>query len=538
MNPIPNSRTGCPDAPLHAPSAKQPTGCFLRRTAVALLLLAGFPTSLPAVDFTAVTDKARALAASPYQTPPAIPKFLRELEYAQYQDIRFDPGKSLWHEAGGTFQVMLIPPGLFYTHAVQINIVDSEGSRPLPFRREVFSFNDQNLAKRIPSDLGYAGFKLTYPLQDSKDRNQFLVFAGASYFRSVGRDNGFGLSARGLALDTGLPTGEEFPSFVEFWLLRPSPEAREMQVYALLDGPSASGAYAFTIIPGATTTVAVKAVLFPRKQLKLPGFAPLTSMFFYGENTGRPTGEWRRQVHDSDGLLIHNGASGEWLWRPLLNPRQLEMDSFVTENVRGFGLLQRDNDFRDYLDSEARYHARPSAWVEPVGDWGRGKVVLVQLPTPDETNDNIVAFWTPDQPVTPQSPIGLEYVLRFGGHQVAGEQMGRAINTLVGDGSRVGGGTASGAYRLIVDFIGGPLDGLSEKTRITAAVTALENGEILDHFVEYVPACKCWRLSVLARPSADRPLALRAFLQKGDVTLTETWNYRLPYDNDIHPEGD
>lgn len=421
---------------------------------------------------------------------------------------------------------------------MKINVVDREGSRPLPFRREAFSFGDPGLAKRIPPDLGYAGFKLTYPLLNKEDRNQFLVFAGASYFRGVGRDNAFGLSARGLALDTGLPSGEEFPSFVEFWLLRPSPDAREMQVYALLDGPSASGAYAFTIIPGAVTTVNVKAVLFPRKALQLPGLAPLTSMFFYGENSGRPRGEWRRQVHDSDGLLIHNGASGEWLWRPLLNPRQLEMDYFVTDNVRGFGLLQRDDDFRDYLDSEARYHARPSAWVEPVGDWGRGKVVLVQLPTPDETNDNIVAFWTPDQPPAPQSPLSIEYVLRFGGHQVAGEQMGRVVNSLVGDGGRVGGGTASGAYRLVVDFAGGPLDGLPGRTKVTAAVTALDDGEILDHFVEFVPAGKYWRLSLLARPAADRPLALRAFLQKGGETLTETWTYRLPVDNDVRPEGE
>lgn len=509
-----------------------------RWTALALLILAGCPNPLAAFEFATVIDRAKSLAASPYQAPPAIPKFMRELDYSQYQDIRFDPEKSLWREAGANFQVMLIPPGLFYGHAVQINIVDAEGSKSLPFRRDAFTLSDPNLAKRIPPDLGHAGFKLTYPLKEQGDRNQFLVFAGASYFRAVGRDNGFGLSARGMALDTGLPSGEEFPSFVEFWLLRPSPDAREIQVYALLDGPSATGAYAFTIIPGITTTVAVKARLFARKPLTLPGLAPLTSMFFYGENTGRPVGEWRRQVHDSDGLLIHDGATGEWLWRPLLNPMMLQMDYFTTDNVRGFGLLQRDTDFRDYLDSEAKYQSRPSAWVEPIGNWGKGRVVLVQLPTPDETNDNIVAFWTPDRPVNPESPLDLEYVLKFGGHQIAGEQMGRVVNTLVGDGSRIGGGDADGAYRLIVDFAGGRLDGLPSRSRISATVTALDSGEILDHYVEYIPAHRCWRLSLLARPAADRPLALRAFLQSGTETLTETWTYRLPGDNDIHPEGD
>lgn len=491
-----------------------------------------------AFEFETVIDKARSLASGPYQAPAASPRFMRELSYSQYQDIRFDPEKSLWRESGSRFQVMLIPPGLFYGHAVTINIVDAQGSHPLPFKRESFTFNDPNLAKRVPPDLGYAGFKLTYPLHEQDQPNQFLVFAGASYFRGVGRDNAFGISARGVALDTGLATGEEFPSFIEFWLVRPSPEAKEMLLYALLDGKSMSGAYAFTISPGPVTTVAVKAVVFARAPLELPGLAPLTSMFFYGENTGRPTGEWRRQVHDSDGLLIENGATGEWLWRPLLNPKNLQMDFFATENVRGFGLIQRDGDFRDYLDAEAQYHARPSAWVEPRGDWGKGRVVLVQLPSPNETNDNIVAFWTPEGQIAPEKPLSLEYTLKFGGPEIAGEPMGRAIDTLVGDGNRTGGGSAEGAYRLIVDFAGGPLDKLSPRAKILATVTALENGEVLDRYVEYIVAKRCWRLSILARPHENTPLVLRAFLSKDLETLTETWTYRLAADNDIHIQGD
>ena len=538
MSPLPNYLARRPGDRISFRSRPVLPIILIRWTALLLLLMAGFPHSLAAYEFATVINRAETLAASPFQAPPAVPKFMRELDYSQYQDIRFDPEKSLWRETGANFQVMLIPPGLFYGHAVRINIVDAEGSRPLPFRRDVFSFSDPNLAKRIPPDLGHAGFKLTFPLRGQGERNQFLVFAGASYFRGVGRDNSFGLSARGIALDTGLPSGEEFPSFVEFWLLRPSPEARQMQVYALLDGPSATGAYAFTITPGTATTIAVKARLFARKPLRLPGLAPLTSMFFYGENTGRPAGEWRRQVHDSDGLLIHDGVTGEWLWRPLLNPKTLQMDSFTTGNVRGFGLLQRDTDFRDYLDGEAQYQSRPSAWVEPVGDWGKGRVVLVQLPTPDETNDNIVAFWTPDRPFSPDAPLDLEYVLHFGSHQITGERMGRVVNTLAGDGSRIGGGTVEGTYRLVVDFTGGRLDGLSSRARVTATVTALDDGEILDHYVEYVPAHRCWRLSMLARPASDKPLSLRAFLQSGADTLTETWTYRLPADNDIRPEGD
>lgn len=501
-------------------------------------LLAANPGPASAFDFATVIDKARLLATQAYQAPQAAPKFMRDLTYSQYQDIRFDPEKSLWRESASRFQLMLIPPGLFYDHAVTINIVDKQGVHLLPFKPNLFLFNDANLAKRIPPDLGYAGFKLTYPLQGEDQRNQFLVFAGASYFRSVGRDNAFGLSARGLALDTGLASGEEFPSFTEYWLLRPSPESKEMRIFALLDGKSVTGAYAFTIVPGDITTMAVQARLFPRVPLKLPGIAPLTSMFFYGENTGRPIGEWRRQVHDSDGALIHNGATGEWLWRPLLNPKSLQMDFFATDNVRGFGLLQRDQEFGDYLDAEARYDIRPSAWVEPKGDWGKGQVVLVQLPSPDETNDNIVLFWSPAEPQIPEKPISLEYTVKFGKAAVTSEPMGRVINTFVGDGNRTGGGARDGAYRLIVDFAGGQLEKLNSRNKITSSVTALENGEVLDQYVEYIAAEHCWRLSILARPAVKSPLILRAYLQEEGETLTETWTYRLAENNDIHSEGD
>jgi len=502
------------------------------------LVVHSTPAPVSAFDLQTVIDKARSLASESYQAPVVIPKFMRELSYDQYQDIRFDPEKSLWRESASRFQVMLLPPGLFYTHPVTINIVDAQGVRALPFRRDLFTCDDPDLAKRIPPDLGYAGFKLTYPMHGAEVHNQFLVFAGASYFRAVGRDNAFGLSTRGLALDTGLPSGEEFPAFVEYWLVRPSPEAKEMVFYALLDSPSMTGAYAFTITPGPTTNVVVKATIFARSPLKLPGFAPLTSMFYYGDNTARPRGEWRRQVHDSDGLLIHDGTSGEWLWRPLLNPRTLEMDFFAVTNVRGFGLLQRDRDFRDYLDTEAQYHLRPSAWVRPLGDWGKGRVVLVQLPSPNETNDNIVAFWTPAEPIAVGEPQSLDYTLQFGNAAIAGEPMGQAIKTLVGDGNRTGGGASAGAYRLIVDFAGGPLDRLTSRAKIVGSVTALEKGEVLDHYVEHVPSQHCWRLSILAKPAAEGPLVLRAYLKREQETLTETWTYRLAADNDIRKERD
>lgn len=508
---------------------------WLRNAIPASLLLGGalFSFEVHAFDFEDVVARAQALAARDYEPPEQVPRFLRELDYDAYQNIRFDEQRSLWRESGSRLQVMLFSPGLFYTHPVTINVVDAEGVHQLPYRRDWFRFADPELEKRIPPDLGYAGFKLTAPLAAKGEQNQFLVFAGASYFRGVGRDNAWGLSGRGIAIDTGLPSGEEFPSFTEFWLVRPAPGADTMRVYALLDGKSLTGAYRFDIHPGETTTLQVEAVLFARDAIELAGLAPLTSMFFHGENTPRPIGEWRGEVHDSDGLLIHDGASGEWLWRPLINPRRLEMDFFHTQDLRGFGLLQRDMRFENYQDLGARYDQRPSAWVTPRGAWGPGRIVLVQLPTSSETNDNIVAFWAPGQPLPRGQPFRLAYQLDFGAPGLVRIPVGFAVNTFVGDGSITGGGNVEGAYRVIVDFRGGPLDRLRPTALVTGEVTSLEGGEVIEQFVEYNAPARAWRLSILARPAEERSLALRAFLREGDSTLTETWTYRLPPDNNI-----
>ena len=487
-------------------------------------------------SFDTVVERARDLAANAWQEPEAVPRFMQDLTYSQYQDIRFNPQRSLWADKKSRFQVLLVPPGLFYKHAVRINIVNGSAVSPLEFDKDNFMFTDGELAKLVPPNLGYAGFKLTYPLQKPGVQNQFLVFQGASYFRGVGKDNVFGLSGRGLAVDTALPSGEEFPHFREFWLIKPKPQATQMTVYALLDGQSVTGAYQMKITPGANTRIDVEAALFPRRTIKLLGIAPLTSMFFYGENTSRPSGQWRAEVHDSDGLLVHDAATGEWLWRPVINPSSLTIDYFGTENVAGFGLFQRDQFFQHFNDLNADYHKRPSMWVTPKGRWGPGDIMLVQIPTPNETNDNTVAFWTPKAPPQVGVPYTIGYSLNIGGRDVVVPPAGRTINTFVGDGNIIGGGREKGAYRVLVDFAGGTLDKVPRDASVTAVVTAQEQGEVLEQYVEYNTSLKAWRLSILARPAEGRPLDLRGYLVQGNKTLSETWTYRLPAVNDILPE--
>ena len=479
-------------------------------------------------QFADVIERARTLAESPYQAPEPAPQFLSDLSYDEYRDIRFRPEASLWRGGKSGFEVMLMAPGSYYGHAVTIHEIDAEGVRALQFDKNDFSYPNDSFAKRIPADLGYSGFKLTFPLDDQTGQDQFLVFAGASYFRGVGEGNQFGLSGRGIAIDTGLSSGEEYPAFTQFWLERPGAGAGSMVVYALLDGPSVTGAYRFVVKPGATTRLDVKARLFFRDGVSMLGLAPLTSMFYYGENTPRPAGEWRPQVHDSDGLLVHDGMTGEWLWRPLINPRTLRMSFLQATDIRGFGLIQRDRAFHHFEDAEARYDQRPSAWVEPVGDWGKGEVVLVEIPTRGETNDNVVAFWHPAENIEAGQDLELAYRLYFGGEGTVSQPGARAQNTFVGDGNRIGGGSVDNGLRIVVDFAGGELADVAPDAAVVSDVSGSEDVEVLEHYVEYLPAKEAWRLSMLLRPSADAPLVARAFLRLGDRALTETWTYELP----------
>ena len=260
----------------------------------------------PAFDLDAVAGMARALAQEPWREPKTeVPDWLLKLTYDQWRDIRFRPEAALWHDRGSAFEIQFFHPGLYYNRTVAVHVVDGTQVRPVPFSPSKFDYGTNDFASRVPQDLGFAGFRIHYPIKTRDYRDEVMVFLGASYFRGVGRDQGFGLSARGLAVDTAESSGEEFPSFREFWLVTPAPTATEMTVYALLDSPSVTGAYRFVIVPGEQTTMRIECRLFLRKEVRKLGIAPLTSMFFHGENTGRWFEDFRPEVHDSDGVLLN-----------------------------------------------------------------------------------------------------------------------------------------------------------------------------------------------------------------------------------------
>ncbi|MEK8089350.1 glucan biosynthesis protein G [Thermithiobacillus plumbiphilus] len=493
-----------------------------RQLSLILYLISGLlPLSAGAAasfDFQTLVARAEKLARQPYQAAPEVPTFLKLLTYDQYRDIRYRPSEALWRREGLPFQAQFFHPGAFFPRSVEIHVLENGREHLVPFSVKRFDYGKNHFTEPMPGSLGYAGFRLHYPLNRPDYLDEVAVFLGASYFRSLGRNEHYGLSARGLAIDTAQPRGEEFPVFRSFWLEKPKPGATAMRLYALLDGPSVTGAYRFDIKPGDNTAMTVHARLFFRRSPEVLGIAPLTSMFLHGENSLRPFNDFRPEVHDSDGLALQNG-SGEHVWRPLSNPRELRVSAFQLQDPKGFGLLQRDRDIDHYQDFEAHYQSRPSAWITPLGNWGQGEVRLVEIPTPDETNDNVVAFWTPAQKPGKGEAMDLDYRIDWGYRPAEKPRGGYVLAT------RRGAGDLPGTRRYVIDFKGGKLDGLAAGSPVDADVWVGRTGRVIRQQIEKNPATGGWRLSFQVQPQGAGPLELRAFLRKGSETLTETWSY-------------
>jgi periplasmic glucans biosynthesis protein len=489
---------------------------------VALVLLVAPAAAKEPFDFATVGERAQKLATEPYRDPKGdVPDWLLKISYDEWRDVRFRPDHALWRDKKLPFQIQFFHPGLYYNRTVAMNVVRSDGAHKIEFSPSQFDYGKNTFASKVPQNLGYAGFRVHYPIKTRDYYDEVIVFLGASYFRAVGKDEVFGLSARGLAIDTAESWGEEFPWFREFWLVTPAPNAKELTIYALLDSPSVTGAYKFVVTPGEQTTVSVDSRLFPRKEIRKLGIAPLTSMFFHGEDTTRWFPDFRPEAHDSDGMLMHF-ATGEWLWRPLDNPRTLSVSGFHTENPKGFGLVQRDRDFDHYQDLETSAHRRPSAWIEPRQDWGAGRIEEIQIPTNDDTNDNVVAYWVPDKPPRPGESTTYSYTMSWYGEDPNRPPGGRAIAT------RRDGGTVKDAQRFVIDFASPKLAAIPPDRVLRGVVTVLggdDAAELLDQHVVRNPFIGGWRLTFQVRPKKKDPLELRAFLDQSGETLTETWSF-------------
>jgi len=484
-----------------------------------------------------VAKKAEERARAPFRSPKAdLPEVLRQdnLDYDKYREIEFRHEKALWLAEDLPFRVEFFHPGYLYQEPVHIYEFTLTHVQPIRFVQDFFNYRQLRIQKQIPADTGYAGFRLLYPLNAEDKWDELGAFLGASYFRLLGKGQRYGSSARGLALDCGEPDRpEEFPIFTDWWLGKPHRDDDQLRLHAILDSVSCVGAYEFRIRPGETTIADIEAVLFfreedkvraanpQRKRLKTIGVAPLTSMFWFGENSERKFDDYRPEVHDSDGLLVRMD-NGETLWRPLNNASAMRHQRFATKNVRGFGLLQRDREFAGYEDLFNNYHLVPSVWVEPRGHWGEGDVHLVELSTQYEGLDNIVAFWDPKEKPPPMQPFRFAYTLYWTRETDMRLSENKVLATRIGADPR-----DPRRRQIVIDFGGPKLSVIPKDIPPQAVANCNDNAAIIENQVFHNPVNNTWRVILKLEPKTGNtdPVNVRCTLMKGEEVLSETWTY-------------
>ncbi|HWG75281.1 MAG TPA: glucan biosynthesis protein D [Steroidobacteraceae bacterium] len=476
-------------------------------------------------DYASLKGLARSMASSAYRGPTTqLPAPIAHLSWDQWESIQFREDHSLWANEGLRFQARFFHLGFTVKKPVRLYEVAGGMAQQLAFDPALFDYTRSGVNwRRLPPDLGFAGFRLLFHSDWQRD---IAAFQGASYFRAVDGDMQYGMSQRGLAIDTGMPQPEEFPDFVAYFLERPSPDSNELTVYGLLDSPSTTGAYRFIIGAGDTLVMDVDAALYPRRSIERLGIAPGTSMFYYDESQHRLSEDWRPAIHDSDGLQIHNGA-GEWLWRPLGNPNVVRVNSFLDNAPRGFGLMQRDRRFEDYQDDGVFYNLRPSVWVEPKSNWGRGAVMLVEIPAADETFDNIVAFWNPANKPQAGQELLFAYRLYWCRYNPTPLHLAQVSATRSGIGGVVGQKRSYFSWRFVVDFVGGDFSMLAAGAEVQAMVST-SRGQIELVSARPLQEVHGWRamFDLKLTDSSSEPINLRLFLALGSQPLSETWLYQ------------
>ncbi|AHZ70168.1 glucan biosynthesis protein [Pseudomonas sp. B14-6] len=501
-------------------TAKRFRSALVAGSALLCLLSAG---QIWAFNLEDVSVKAKELAGQKYEAPRSnLPNEFREMKFADYQKIRFRTEKAEWADQKTPFKLSFYHQGMHFDTPVKINEITANTVEEIKYDPTRFDFGDVKFDPKATEQLGYAGFRVLYPINKADKQDEIMTMLGASYFRVVGKGHTYGLSARGMAIDTALPSGEEFPRFTEFWIQRPKPGDKHLVIFALLDSPRATGAYRLTLRPGSDTIVDVKARMFLRDKVTKLGVAPLTSMFLFGANQPSKVLNYRRELHDSSGLSIHAG-NGEWIWRPLNNPKHLAVSNYSIENPRGFGLLQRGRDFSHYEDLDDRYDKRPSAWIEPKGDWGKGSVDLVEIPTADETNDNIVAFWSPEKLPEPGQPLDVAYRMHWTIDEAALHAPDSAWvqQTLRSTGDVKQSNLIrqpDGSVAYLVDFEGPSLAALPETADVRSQVSVGDNAELVENSVRYNPETKGWRLTLRMKiKDPGKPTEMRAALVENIV---------------------
>ena len=496
--------------------------------ASAALANTGLTLGAPApFSFQILKDLARSRAAMPYEEPrrPS-PDIVGKIDYEAWGKIQFNTERALYADGPGRFPVTFFHLGMFFQKSIQMNVVEGAQARTIIYDTAYFNMPPDSIARQLPDGVGFAGFRFQEPRDGKLDwrRNDWVAFLGASYFRAIGDLFQYGLSARGIALDTAMPDrAEEFPDFTRIYI---GPEEGDtVTVHALLEGPSIVGAYKFLMTRNEAVVMEIEKSLFLRRNIARFGIAPLTSMYWFSETRKPMAVDWRPEVHDSDGLALWTG-DGERVWRPLNNPARTTASSFQDTNPRGFGLMQRDRDFDNYGDG-VHYERRPSLWVEPLGDWGKGAVQLIEIPTDDEIHDNIVALWVPEGPAKAGSEWNLRYRLHWKAEEPEKIPLGRCLATRLGNGGQPGQPRPRGVRKFLIEFKGGPLETIPFGVKPEPVLSA-SRGSFSYIFSEPVPngVPGHWRAQFDLTVEGAEPVEMRCYLRAGDQVLTETWLYQ------------
>ena len=478
-------------------------------------------------SFDTLVARAEALAKAPYEPPPkAQPDIVEKIDYEAWGHIKYKPTSALFANGPSLYPATFFHVGMFFQKSVKMHVVENGAAREILYSPDYFDMPEDSVARKLPEDTGFAGFRL----QESRKRKDWrtqdwIAFLGAAYFRGIGAQGQYGLSARGVIIDSAEPTPEEFPDFTEFYIEGARKEGDPVHVYALLNGPSVTGAFHFSLRRTEGIVQDVDMALFLRKDVARLGLAPLTSMYWFSETEKRRREDWRPEVHDSDGLEIWNG-NGERLWRPLINQPFPVTSSFADRNPKGYGLMQRDRVFEDYLDG-VNYDRRPSLWVEPLGEWGPGAVQMVELPTDDEIHDNVVAYWRPEAPARAGDSYRMKYRLHWLADEPFPPKVARVVATRIGRGGQPGKPRPKGVYKFNVEFAGKALDVLWGNTVKAEPVITASSGTVAGAFLEPIPGTKRWRVIFDLTPVNGDPVELRLYIRGNGDAMTETWLYQF-----------
>lgn len=512
---------------------------ILNRRAFMASLLAGTALSrqafaqqagAPLFSFDWLKNRMQNRAAQPEVPVTALQGFLNDLTYDDYRNIFFRPEAERWQPEELPFYVSAFHPGWLFHEPVYLNEIVDGQTRPMTFSTDDFGYRN-SLEGTIPPHAelpGIAGVKIRYPLNTPEIHDELITFVGASYFRALGKGNSYGLSARGLSINTWLQGPEEFPRFSEFWLERPAIGDRSLTFYAAMDSASVTGAYRFVVTPGKDTVVEVEAALFFREDVKQLGLGPLTSMFYFNEHSERRFDDYRLQVHDSDAVRIVK-SDGDVLHRPLNNPPRVANSYFTESDLQAFGLIQRDRDYESYEDAGARYHDRPSVMIEPVGDWGPGAVRLVEIPADLEIDDNIVLFWVPEHAPKAGEARTYSYRMHWGALPAnADGPLAFVASTRTGVGGPSGVPIENPNWRkFVIDLEGGELGGMPNDAEV-APVVWTSAGTVTGVVLHKVPeaATDRWRL-VIDLDGGDADLIeMSAHVAGYGRKLSESWMYQ------------